>query len=117
MTLFSGEPASAPYLALVVIGFLPSEIWRALAVLIARRIDEESEVFLFVRSVATALLVGVVAKIVFAPNPELSVAPAWVRLGAIGAGAAAFFAARRSVFAMIVAGEATLILAVWLLGK
>jgi hypothetical protein len=116
MSVFSADPTLAPYLALIVLGFLPSEIWRALAVVVARRIDEESEIFLFVRSVATVLLVGVVVKIVFVPSRELAAAPVWARAGAFGVAAAAFFATRRSVFAAIVAGEAAVILSVWLWG-
>ncbi len=113
MNLLSGDPTLHPYLALILFGFLPSEVWRALAVVVARRIDEESEVFLFVRSVATVLLVGVVVKIVLAPSKELALAPVWARAAAFAVGGAAFFAARRSVFAAVLAGEATIILAVW----
>jgi hypothetical protein len=114
MSIFAGDPALSPYLALILLGFLPSEIWRALAVVIARGIDEESEVFLFVRSVATVLLVGVVAKIVFLPSRELAAAPVWERCAAIAVAGGVFFLTRRSVFAAILAGEATIVLAVWL---
>jgi hypothetical protein len=114
MSIFSADPRLAPYLTLILFGFLPSEIWRALGVVIARKIDEESELFLFVRSVATVLLVGVVVKIVFVPSPELAAAPVWARGAAFAAAAVAFFALRRSVFAAILAGEAVVILAVWL---
>jgi hypothetical protein len=113
MSLFSADPTLAPYLALILFGFLPSEIWRALAVVVARRIDENSELFLFVRSVATVLLVGVVVKIVLLPSRELAAAPVWARGGALAVAAAAFFATRRSVFAAILAGEAVVILSVW----
>ena len=34
------------YLALVLVGFLPSEVWRWLGVLLGRSLDEESEVVL-----------------------------------------------------------------------
>jgi hypothetical protein len=113
MSVFSADPALAPYLALILFGFLPSEIWRALAVVVARRVDEDSELFLFVRSVATVLLVGVVVKIVLLPSRELAAAPVWARGGALAVAAAAFFATRRSVFAAIVAGEAVVILSAW----
>jgi hypothetical protein len=111
MSLFGGDPTLAPYLAVVLLGFLPSEIWRLLGVFIARRIDEQSEAFLFVRSVATVLLVGVVVKIVLIPSRELAIVPVWARVAAFGVAAAAFFATRRSVFAAILAGEAVVVLA------
>jgi hypothetical protein len=113
MSVFSADPALAPYLSLVLLGFLPSEIWRTIAVFAARKVDEESELFLFVRSVATVLLVGVVVKIVLLPSHELAIGPVWARCAAIGVAAGAFFASRRSVFAAILAGEAVIVLAAW----
>ena len=110
------DPALSPYLALLLLGFLPSEIWRMASLFFARRIDEDSEAFLFVRSVANVLLVGVVTKIVLLPKGDLAYVPVAARLGAIAVGAAAFFLFRRSVFAAIVAGEATIILAAWSIG-
>ena len=113
MSLFSADPAVAPYLALILFGFLPSEFWRLLSVFLARNIDEESEIFRLVRSVATVLLVGVVVKVVLIPSQQLAIVPIWARCAAFVAAAAAFFAARRSVFAAILAGEATIIFAAW----
>ena len=91
MSILSADPTLAPYLALILFGFLPSEIWRMLAAVMAKRIDEDSELFLFVRSVATVLLVGVVVKIVFLPSRELAAAPVWARCAAFAMAAAAFF--------------------------
>jgi hypothetical protein len=110
---FLADPTLAPYLAVVLLGFLPSEIWRLLGVFIARRLDEESEAFLFVRSVATVLLVGVVVKIVLIPSRELAIVPVWARVAAFGFAAVAFFATRRSVFSAILAGEAVIVVAAW----
>jgi len=113
MNVFSGDSTLTPYLALILLGFLPSEIWRTIGVFLARRVDENSELLLFVRSVATVLLVGVVVKIVLIPSRELASVPIWARCAAFVIAAGAFFAARRSVFAAIVAGEAVIILAAW----
>ena len=49
------------YLALLLVGFLPSEIWRWLGVLLGRGLDEDSEIVLWVRAVATALVLGALA--------------------------------------------------------
>ena len=46
----------APYLALILFGFLPSEIWRVLGVVLSRGLDERSEILVFVRAVATTPL-------------------------------------------------------------
>ena len=105
-----------PYLLLILVGFLPNEIWRMLGIIAAHGLDEDSEIVLWVRAVATAVLAGVIAKIVlFAPG-ALADVPAEVRLAAMGSGLAAFFAVRRSVFAGVAAGEAVLILGAYLLG-
>ena len=109
----SFDPALSPYLAVILLGFLPSEVWRWLSALIAHRIDENSEIFRLVRSIATALLVGVVLKIVATPARELAAVPLWARGGALLFAAAAFFAFRRSVLAAILAGEAVIVAGAW----
>jgi hypothetical protein len=112
----SFDPALSPYLAVILLGFLPSEVWRWLSVLVAHRIDEDSEIFRLVRSVATALLVGVVLKIVTTPARELAAVPLYARAGAVVLAAGAFFLFRRSVFAAICAGEAAIVAAAWAFG-
>jgi hypothetical protein len=98
-----------PYLALVLAGFLPNEIWRWLGVFFARRIDEESELMVWVRAVATAILAGVIAQLVLTPPGGLADVPLWIRLAAITIGFVVFLAARRSVFVGILCGEAALV--------
>lgn len=107
-----GEPWS--YLVLILVGFMPNEIWRMLGVLVSRGLDEESEIVIWVRAVATALLAGVIAKIVFFPPGALASIIAPVRFGAIALGFLAFLLVRRSVFAGVVAGEIALVIgALW----
>ncbi|MGE3143992.1 MAG: AzlD domain-containing protein [Pseudorhodoplanes sp.] len=98
-----------PYLALILVGFLPNEIWRWLGVVFSRGLDEGSEVLVWVRAVATAILAGVVAQLIFLPPGALAAVPLAVRLGATVAGFASFLLIRRSVFAGVVAGELALI--------
>ena len=107
----------APYLVLILVGFLPNEAWRMLGIVVAHGLDEGSELVIWVRAVATALLAGVVAKITLFPPGGLADVPLSVRLCAIAFGFAAFLIVRRSVFAGVVAGEAALILgAFWFAG-
>jgi hypothetical protein len=98
-----------PYLALLLLGFLPSELWRWLGIVLGRGLDEESEVILWVRAVATALVAGVVARIVLIPPGALADVPLSVRLAALGIGFLAFLLIRRSAFAGVLAGEAVLV--------
>jgi hypothetical protein len=98
-----------PYLVVIVIGFLPTEIWRIAGVFAGRSLDENSEVLVWVRMVATALVAGVVAKLLLAPSGALAFVPRWGRLGALVAGLAVYALARRSVLVGLLAGELVLI--------
>ena len=104
-------------LLVILLGFLPTEVWRTLAVIAGRRVEEGSAVFHWVRAVATALLAAVVARLLFAPAGVLAEIPLMLRLGSVVAGVAGFLLVRRSVFAGVVAGEIVLMAgAYWLHG-
>ena len=107
----------SPYLVLIAAGFLPNEVWRMLGIVVAHGLDEGSELVIWVRAVAPALLAGVVAKIILFPPGGLADVPLTVRLSAIAVGFLAFLSVRRSVLVGVLAGEAVLILgAFWFAG-
>ena len=56
-----------PYVAMVLVGFLPNEVWRWLGIVMARGLDERSEIVVWVRAVATAILAAVIAKLTLLP--------------------------------------------------
>jgi NCAIR mutase (PurE)-related protein len=97
------------YLVLILVGFLPNEVWRMLGLMLSRGLDEGSEILVWVRAVATAVLAGVVAQLIFFPAGALAAVPMSVRVGAAACGFAAFLLLRRSVFAGVVVGEAVLL--------
>jgi len=99
-----------PYLALVLVGFLPNEVWRVLGLVLARGLNEDSEIVVWSRAVATAILAGVIAKLILFPSGGLADIPLAVRVGAAVVGFAAFLAVKRSVFVGVLAGEMTLLL-------
>ena len=106
----------APYVLLLLVGVLPNEIWRMLGVVLARGLDEESEIIVFARAVATAILTGVVGKLViFAPG-ALAAVPLWVRAGATVLGVVAFFAIGRSVFAGVATATVAIVVGVLAFG-
>ncbi len=72
-----------PYVVLILVGFLPNEIWRWLGFALARGIDEGSEILVWVRAVATAVLAAVIAKLIFFAPGALATVPLTVRLAAI----------------------------------
>jgi hypothetical protein len=98
-----------PYLALILVGFLPNEIWRWLGVMVGHGLDEESEIILWIRAVATALIAGVIARILLFPPGALASVPLALRLTAIAAGLLAYVLIRRSALAGVLVGEAVLI--------
>jgi hypothetical protein len=105
-----------PYLLLVLVGFLPNEIWRVFGLVAARGLDEDSEIVVWVRAVATAVLAAVIAKLtIFSPGALASI-PLAIRLFAVASGLAGYFLIRRSVFAGVVTGEFVLIVGAMLSG-
>jgi hypothetical protein len=98
-----------PYLALILAGFLPTELWRMLGLLVSRGIDEGSEILIWVRAVATAILAGVAAQLILSSSGALATIPIAVRIGAALVGFLGYILIRRSVFAGVAAGEAALI--------
>jgi hypothetical protein len=105
----SGYEGLWGYIVLVLVGFLPADVWRLLGVIVGRGLDEESELLVWVRAVATAVLAGVIAKILFFPPGSLGTMPLSLRVTAIVCGFLAFLVVRRSVFAGLAIGEAVLI--------
>ena len=103
------SPELWPYLALILAGFLPNEVWRWLGLLVARGLNEESEIVVLARGVATAILAGVMAQLISTTSGVLATTPLSVRIGATLAGIAAFLVIRRSIFAGVVVGEAVLV--------
>jgi len=106
-----------PYVLLVLVGFLPNEIWRVLGLVAARGLDEDSEIIVWVRAVATAVLAAVIAKLtIFSPGVLASI-PLAIRLIAVASGVAGYFLVRRSVFAGVIIGEVVLIIGALLSGR
>lgn len=107
----------ALYLVLIFACFLPHEIWRWFGIVLSRGLDEESELIVWVRAVAIAILTGVVGKIlVFSPGALANV-PLWVRLSAAAVGMVAFFLARQAVLIGVAAGTGWLVLANFVISR
>ena len=103
-------------LVLLLAGFLPNEIWRMLGLWFGGGIDEGSELLVWVRAVATAILAGVIAHILVTPPGALASLPGWLRYGAVAAGFIVFMLTRRSIFAGVICGEVAMLAGKWWLG-
>ncbi len=98
-----------PYLSLLLVGFLPNEIWRVLGLVLARGLNEDSEIVVWSRLVATAILAGIIAKLILFSPGALANIPLTLRVTAVVCGFLAFLVVKRSVFVGVVAGEAVLL--------
>lgn len=105
-----------PYIYIAIAGWLATDFWRWSGVIAGNRIDEKSEVLNWVRAVATALVAAVIAKLIVYPTGVLETSPLWLRLGAVGVGAAAFFAAGRKPVIGIGTSITALALGLYMLG-
>src|SRR5262249_19310145 len=108
-TLMRAAGELGPYMLLILAGFLPNEIWRLLGIVAARQLDENSELLVWVRAVATAVLAGGISQLILTPPGPLAPPPIAARLGAVVIGFVAFLALRRSIFIGVLAGELALI--------
>lgn len=90
--------------------------WRMLGVLLSTNLDLDSEVLRWVRAVSTALIAGLVARMVLLPVGALAGVPLWLRCAAFAVALAVFFAARRHLATGIAAGTVVLVLGQHLIG-
>jgi hypothetical protein len=94
------------YLSLFLAGCLATEIWRWLGLAVGSRLDVGGALFQWVRAVATALVAGMVARMVLFPVGALANPPLAARLAAFAGGMALYFALRRNLAAGVVGGAA-----------
>ena len=103
------------WLTLAIAGTAANEIWRIGGVLLSRGADPASPVMLWVRDVSTALVAGLVARMLLSPAGELAAVAAPVRFLAFATGIAAFFLTRRNLALALACAEAMFFLARWAL--
>ena len=84
--------------------------------MLARGLDESAPIVVWVRAVTTAVLGGVIARIVLVPPGALASVHMAVRLCALALGFAGFLLVRRSPFAGIAIAEAALLIGAALFG-
>ena len=101
---------------LILAGAIPNQIWRMLGVWLGGGLNEGSDLLMWVKAVATAILAGVIAQILVEPPGALASVPAALRYGALIAGFAAFLLTQRSILAGVVCGEVVMLAGKWWLG-
>lgn len=98
-----------PVMALILAGFLPNEVWRLVGLMLVQGLDEKSQIIVWVRAVATAMLAGVLAQLILSTSGALGSIPLAVRIGSAALGLAACLLCKRSVFAGVLTGELAVI--------
>ncbi len=101
---------------LLLAGVIPNQVWRMLGLWFGGGIDDGSELLVWVRAVATAILAGVISEILVQPPGALASIPGWLRYGSVAVGFAVFLASRRSTFAGVICGEIVMLAGQWWLG-
>lgn len=102
-----------PYVFILIAGFLATEMWRWIGVLVGARLDEASPMLGWVRAVATALVAGVIAKMLLSPGGSLAETPVMLRVAGAAIGLAAYLVGGRRLVVGVSAAEVVLI-AGWL---
>ncbi len=98
-----------PYLFILLAGWLPTDIWRFIGVLIGGRVREDSEALIIVRAVATALVAGVIAQLILYPSGSLADSSVLLRVGAAAAGFLAYLYLGRRIIVSVIVAEIVLV--------
>lgn len=98
-----------PYLFILVAGWFATDLWRVLGVYLGGRIDEQSDMLVLVRCIATALVAAVISNLVLFPVGALATIALPVRIGAVAVGFAAYRLFGKSTLVGIIAAEIVLL--------
>jgi branched-subunit amino acid transport protein len=97
-------------LALLVIACgIGTYLWRAMGLLISRRVRVDSEFFVWAGCVAYAMIAGLTVRIMLLPGGTLAQTHAWERLVACAIALGVYFMVRRNLFVGIATGFAVLV--------
>ncbi|MCG6891055.1 MAG: AzlD domain-containing protein [Gammaproteobacteria bacterium] len=90
-------------------------VWRALGVLVARRIDANGAFFRWVTCVSYAMVAGLIFRMIILPESDLAGVSLPVRIAAVAIAFGAYFLFKRRLVAGVLAGGVSLsALVTWL---
>lgn len=98
-------------LYILVAGVAANAVWRLAGLVLSSGLSEEGPIIAWVKAVSTALVAGLVARIVIFPPGALAQVSMPVRVGAFLLGIAVFYAARRHLGLGVLAASLSLIAA------
>lgn len=95
---------------LMVIGAIGATyLWRLLGALFSRRVNPESDLFLWITCVSYAMLAGLISRMVLLPVGPLVEVELWIRLVGMAVGLSVFFLLGRRVLTGVGAGLAVFV--------
>jgi Branched-chain amino acid transport protein (AzlD) len=97
------------YGVIALVAVLAHEPWRWFGLLLGRNVSVDSEIFLWVRAVATALVAGLVFRLILFPAGAMAHVPISLRLAALGGAIGIFFLCGRHLGAGVAGGAGLLI--------
>lgn len=101
----------------IALAILATYVWRAAGVFLARKIDPDGQVFIWLGCVAYGLLAGLMSRVMFFPVGLLADTSLLARLLAMSAGFLVFYLLGRSFFAAtVVAASGFYLLIRWVPG-
>ena len=83
-------------------------VWRALGVLVTRRIDANGAFFRWITCVSYAMLAGLIFRMILMPESELASVSLPIRVAAVAIAFGAYFLFKRRLVAGVVAGGLSL---------
>jgi hypothetical protein len=104
-----------PYLFIAIAGWLATDIWRWLGVIVGNRLNEGSLVLLWVRATATSLVAGVIAKLILYPTGALADFDVTLRVIAVVVGFVIFLLAKKQIIYGILSALIVLLSGHWFL--
>lgn len=90
MSYFAFDAWWWPFVFILIAGWLATDVWRWLGVMIGNRLDERSQALVLVRAIATALVAAVIARLIVFPSGALAETALALRLAAAAIGFVAF---------------------------
>jgi len=89
-------------------------IWRALGVVVVKRIDAQGVFFQWITCVSYAMVAGLIFRMIILPESELAAVSLTVRIAAVAIAFGAYYLFKRRLIAGVVAGGVSLsALAAW----
>ncbi|WP_407067721.1 AzlD domain-containing protein [Mesorhizobium sp. CU2] len=103
-----------PYLFILVAGFAATDVWRFLGVYLGGKLSEDSDLLVLVRTMATALVAGVIGNLIVFPGGALAHTSFALRIAAAALGFAVYLAWGKRMIAGIATAELLLLAGLYL---